>query len=637
MPGVIGYITKNKKDPAELKLLAEKMANFIKHQDEHIIDIMDIVEGKAFWGQVALNFMEKERELKQYDDNECSVLLWGTVYNEKNLISGCEHREKSGIGELIAFCYKKFGQDFIYKLNGDFIILIFDKRENKVIILNDRMGTYPLYFQISTENLIFASELKALFATHEIRNQLDYCAIADYFSFSAIMNNRTFLSDIKLLPPSTILTYNLVSGKTETKCYWDVLNNFGSKTGDKSEIYEELRHAFNNAVSKRLDGDTRLGLALSGGLDTRAILSAIDTDKYPLLTYTLGVPGCRDERIARQLSSIKKTRHTFANIDNNYIANYLENARTMVFLTDGFYPPFEFTEMMAYNELRKENFHILIRGHGGELAKSSLAWPFQVNRNVMELKQYNGDYLKKILIEEGSFVKKSIKWKGRFNRHYETVDWKPVFREEIYLKIKDAAYTSLDSMLSKVNGNLHPADICTYFYMHVESGRRTASALSIFRNQVEVRMPFLDSDFVRNLLNVHYSYRNTTDLHKYIISRNSPELMKIPDSNTGAPLTAGHFRISMIEKFTTLMKRLNIKGYLHYQNFHDWIRMKMGDIEGVLLDQRTLERGIYNADGIKTIIHQHMNEGYDHGYMIGSLLGLELWFRMFIDGNYLYK
>jgi len=632
MPGFVGYLSSKNDKKAEIIPVVHKMAQSIKHEVDHRIDVNSIIQGQVAWGQVMLSFMEKTAGTRKYEDENCSILFWGDLYNaDKFTINGPFSKEPP-LGKIMVDLYKQYGRDFVYHLEGDYIILLFDKKEKKLLIINDRLGSYPLYFKVSRDNLFFASEVKALLVTNKIKKALDYQALADYFSFGSIFIHRTFLLDIQLLPPATILSFNLESGHFSLEKYWDVRDAFGSEKGEKADLYEALRITFNRAVMKRLKGEEKLGLALSGGLDTRAILSAINTDAYPLLTYTVGVSGCRDERIASQLAAVKKTTHTFAPADEQYLSQYLPYARLMIFLTDGFYPPFESTEMLAYNALRNENFSILIRGHGGELAKSSLAWPYQVNKLVMDLEQGEGASLGEMLRNNGSFVSRSMKWENLFKRHYVPVDWKLIFTEDFYSKLKGSACSSFHNLFKDVEGILPPPDICTFLYLVTEINRRTTSALSIFRNQVSVRMPFLDHEFLTQLLRMDHRYRNNTDLHKHIVSRNCPELMRIFDSNTGAPLTASPFLVSLMEKYSIFMERIKIKGFLHYQSFHDWIRKEIGQISDILLDQRTADRGLYNLKGLKILLEQHVNERYDHGYMIGSLLGLELWFRMFIDG-----
>jgi asparagine synthase (glutamine-hydrolysing) len=123
-------------------------------------------------------------------------------------------------------------------------------------------------------------------------------------------------------------------------------------------------------------------LSLSGGLDSRAVLSAIDCKSNPISTYTLGVEGCADEVIARELAQIADVPNHFLEMNAKYLTEGVENIRRMVSLTDGMYLTHGLTEMLVLRFLEGSDSNVLLRGHGGELAKASLAWPLHTDERI---------------------------------------------------------------------------------------------------------------------------------------------------------------------------------------------------------------------------------------------------------------
>ena len=136
-------------------------------------------------------------------------------------------------------------------------------------------------------------------------------------------------------------------GVVRSSVYWRLAQAFQPWEGSWAAYVETLRQAFNGAVQRALSGEHGIGVSLSGGLDSRAILSAINCAQMPISTYTLGVKGCADEVIAQKLSRIAGTKHRFFELDKRYLKGFLAKLRKMVSLTDGMYLSHGLTEMLA--------------------------------------------------------------------------------------------------------------------------------------------------------------------------------------------------------------------------------------------------------------------------------------------------
>jgi asparagine synthase (glutamine-hydrolysing) len=171
-----------------------------------------------------------------------------------------------------------------------------------------------------------------------------------------------------------------------------------------------------------------------------------------------------------------------------------------------------------------------------------------------------------------------------------------------------------------------------FFYIYEWIRRQVVASLSIFRTQVEIRMPYLDEDFLKMLLKLPINMRYEGELQIAVVKYFAPALLKIPNSNTGAPLDAGKWRLWIIDKWNSLLKRLRISGYRHYTEFERWQRRYFKEkIKQIIFDQRTLGRGIYNPDGLKEVFYAHVTNKKNYARLLGTIVGLELWYRNFVD------
>src|SRR5262249_12632296 len=143
-------------------------------------------------------------------------------------------------------------------------------------------------------------------------------AWADYLTFGFLLGAKTLAKQVQLLPSASILTFYWEDGSCTLERYWRIDQAFQPWEGSYEAYVETLCQAFNDAVQKALSGGHGFGVSLSGGLDSRAILSAIDCAQVPICTYTLGVKGCADEVIAEKLSRLAGTKHRFFELDTRY-------------------------------------------------------------------------------------------------------------------------------------------------------------------------------------------------------------------------------------------------------------------------------------------------------------------------------
>ena len=281
----------------------------------------------------------------------------------------------------------------------------------------------------------------------------------------------------------------------------------------------------------------------------------------------------------------------------------------MVALTDGMYLTHGLTEMLVLKFLEEAEYSILLRGHGGELAKASLAWPLHTDERIF--KMHSKDEFVGYMFERVNYISGNVPLGELF-----TDDW--------WMQIRGGARRSLEDSVSDVK--LSPPDLCSYLYLTEHHRRFTVASLELFRNFVEVRMPFVDEEFLRVLFRGPSRWRDETAIHRAIIGKNSPALLKVRNSNTGAPGNAGPLVEKLWDKVNSVCKRLNLYGYRHYHSFERWMKENLlNSVEQVLLHPRCLGRGMYREAGLRRLIEETRRGVADRAYLLQILLILELW------------
>ncbi len=247
----------------------------------------------------------------------------GEIYNFQEIrleleALGYQFRSRTD-SEVVLNAWVEWGQSCIHKFNGMFAFAVWDKRDQSLYLVRDRYGIKPLYYGMWDSIFLFGSEQKAILAHPDARKTLDKEVLFEYFTFQNIFTDRTFLKQIKLLPPASIARIKL--GETSTPKihhYWDY-NFCEPKSPERPEAYlEELDRLIRQAVNRQLVTDVELGAYLSGGMDS-GTLTALAAKELPYIkTFTCGfdlssasgIELAFDERVkAEAMSARFKTEH----------------------------------------------------------------------------------------------------------------------------------------------------------------------------------------------------------------------------------------------------------------------------------------------------------------------------------------
>lgn len=539
------------------------------------------------------------------------VLFHGDLFNQAELAAELGLLPDAPVTEVARGLYRQSGPGFASRLKGSFCAAVLDDEARRVVLVTDRFGSYPLYWCQPPGIFAFGSEVRALVQAQSAR-ALNPLAVNDLFQFGYPTGDRTLASGVQLLPASSTLTFEWPDGQPKIERYAAWASAFSSTAIRKPEYTDAVAHAFDVSMGRAVEGQHRYGLSLSGGLDTRVLLSSLDRMGVPLSTFTLGGKGCADEVIGYQLARMAHTNHQFVPLEEGYLADLRAMAERMVSLTDGMYTSHGFTEVLALRSFERSDFNVLLRGHLGELAKAGTAWPLHTDAQVFGMRS-KAELIPYLLTRLES-TNHGSKARGLF-----TDAWAAAADPSV-------ARGSLDAALA--DADLSPADLCSYLYLTEYHRRVTVPSLEIFRNVAEVRLPLADEDFVSAVLQGPAKWRDGLEIHQTLVRRTNPKFLKVRNPNTGAPAGAGPVQEAILDKLNSVLRRLNVYGYRHYHAFDGWMRRTFLEIvDQVLLSPDTLGRGVLREAPVRQLVDTAKQGETAADHVLQVLVLIELWQR----------
>lgn len=325
MPGLCGFSGYTGSSPSPAGLL-KKMCDDLTYRRRHRTDTLFSDTGIAA-SRVHLGIVNGENQ--PFAADECAVWIDGEFYG------GNREDHESDPSMLARCCAGDNLCAFLRQCNGVFSAVMYDKKRRHIHLISDRFGLKPLYLCRFSGTIAWASELKPFRHFPSLSLSVSRERIGEFLNNGHLSGNATWFDDVTLLPPSTVFTWDLNSSTGSWFEYWS-WNKTEEQTGPThfDDAVQRLGTLFKKAVSIRCRPGERIGLGLSGGLDSRALFAAVPSFLEPVPVYTFGRKGCGDIAIARKVSRLRPSRHTIQILNaGTWLTNRIEG----VWLTDGQY------------------------------------------------------------------------------------------------------------------------------------------------------------------------------------------------------------------------------------------------------------------------------------------------------------
>jgi asparagine synthase (glutamine-hydrolysing) len=598
MPGIVGLITKQPRSLAEPQLLA--MLKSVCHEAFYQTGTWIDESLGVYVGWTALKGSLSETMPLLNARKDVCLVFSGQEYSDRR-----DSIDSTESGYLLRPCEED--PDFIQNLNGMFHGLIVDRARRVVTLFNDRYGMHRLCYHESKDTFYFATEAKAILAARPELREIDPRALGEFVACSCVLENRTIFKNIKVLPAASAWIFRN-SEIAQRNNYFEP-QQWENQTSLAAEpYYQELRSTLSANLPRYFAGRQPMGIAMTGGLDTRVILACHPPAPGSLPSYTFVGPfrESQDVRIGRQIADICQQQHQLIEVGSEFLSAFPRYAERSIYITEGTVDVNRASDLYVSEKARSIAPAKIVGTYGSEIVRHSVMF-----KPVQPL--------------EG------------------------LFRTDFLPLVHDAGVTYAG--LRKQ----HPVTFAAFrqspWYHH--------GVLALEQSQLTVRSPFMDNDFVRTVYRAPQGSATNGDVRLRLIKDGSPALARIP-SDRGVGGNA--VRISSVlgrayQEFTfkaeyaydygmpqTVSRIDHLFSGLHLErlflgrhkllHFRVWYRDVLSRyVREMLLDQRTLSRPYLEPKKVESIVKGHLKEGLNYTTEIHKLLSLELLHRLFYDAQ----
>jgi asparagine synthase (glutamine-hydrolysing) len=497
MPGLVGIISQS----AVAERTLDEMIASIKYQGRYKVD--KYVSPNCLLGRVHLGTWNPESQPIFNEDKNLCIFFDGKIYGHETRLEELKKRHNISVGNDAEFCLHSFeeqGKDFIKQLNGNFVLAIYDIKNRKIVIANDRLGFRVHYYAINDGRLLFAPEPKAILKDPAFIKELDEEAVAEFFTIGENWGEKTFFKGINVIRPATILTFDLNGLSKET--YWRLRYEPDYEKSEEGFI-DDLIRTLRKAVAIRMSDKHRYGVSLSGGLDSRTVISAMTPDQKKNLTAcTFGQDNCDEIKCARKAAKKAKVKeHIILDVKPEDV---VRNAEKDVRMTDGrlllalsFVHP-------TYDRF-KDRVDVMLDGYALDLTLGG----FHLTKDKMECRSKKE--LREIL---------RSKWS---NTSSELAD---LLNPEFYQRVKDSWPATFEKEFEDTVSE-HPGNIAHEFSMNTHVAWMHIGDVPP-RTYLEISHPTSDPEFVDVWRRVPPELRINHYLYRKFLMKLSPELARVP-------------------------------------------------------------------------------------------------------------
>ncbi|MFV2045681.1 MAG: asparagine synthetase B, partial [Anaerolineales bacterium] len=497
--------------------------------------------------------------------------------------------------ELVLNAYLAYGSRFVTRLEGAFHLAILDQGSKELVIANDRFGLRPLYWSKYQGRFAFAPEVKALLADPDFEKQLNLTAVAEFMRFEHLLGEKTFFEGISLLPVASLLRYQLVDKSLTITPYWEFPQSLSlSPQTPYPEIVEETARLFQQAVEKLATDTHRVGLYLSGGLDSRLIGACLAKNRSGFPTVSYGSKDCIDVLLSERISSvIGGTHHYFEFTDGRWVR---ENAHLHLDLTEGHHSWVHSHGISTLGQVRSImdvnltgwGVHWGLGGNSWDplLHDATDNWAFECYLFHLHTQKYT--------------------WPGLTEAEAHCL-----FTDEYQTRLQGLAFDSLRSQARKLRD--YPMEQQAEYFFILHHNRRLTQNFVVFNSShVENRFPGYDYELFDFINSIPATLRANRKLQQDVIEYVNPRLALIPRDRDGLLFTRKRSRRVPHHIFTRLKQRINRHlapvfqfPSQYYADYEKWLRTDLRSwATDVLLDGRMANRGIFNMEFIKSLLMQ---------------------------------
>ncbi len=372
MCGICGYIRKRGITLEKLRQMNDTM--YHRGPDDSGAEIYPVSGGYQLGlaqRRLAIMDLSALGHQPMHSDNGRVVLVYnGEIYNFKELreeLADYPFRSDCDT-EVIIAAYLKWGISCVNRFNGMFAIALYDREEEALYLIRDRVGKKPLYYWYEQGEIVFASELKPIMACPDFQARIDRGVLSRYLYQQYINAPESVYENVSKLAPGAILRFR--EGQIKIWNYWSVREAYGqaAKTpvGSYEEAKEQLKALLKRAVSLRMIADVPLGTFLSGGYDSSLVTAmAQEHASEPVKTFSIGFyeEKYNEAAYAKAVADYLGTAHTELMIEEADMLRLVDSIPK--YYDEPFADPSQIPTMLVC-KLAREQVTVALSGDGGD-------------------------------------------------------------------------------------------------------------------------------------------------------------------------------------------------------------------------------------------------------------------------------
>ncbi|HUC83861.1 MAG TPA: asparagine synthase-related protein [Candidatus Acidoferrales bacterium] len=596
MPGIVGVITR--RPAAETEPVVRTMVASLRHEGFYQTGTHAAPELGVYAGWVAHEHSFAAGQIFRNEQKDVTLVFSGECYLdplERNRLRHNGHHFAETGGDWLVHAYEEQKEKFFENLNGLFSGLLIDRRQRRVFLFNDRYGLERIYWHQTKEAFYFASEAKALLRVLPELREFDREGAAQFLGVGCALAGRTLFRNVCLLPGGSRWTFE--NGGCRRENYfspeqWEALPKLPGP-----EYEAQFQAVFGRILSRYYAADSKVGISLTGGLDTRLVMACHPHDARREICYTFTGPTGQtlDDRVAARVAAACGLAHQLLRLGPDFFSDFAAHADRTVFITDGC------SGVLGAHEIY---LHRLAR--------------------ALATLRLTGNY--------GSEICRAISTFKPLGLATE------IFQPD-FLPAVNAAAGQLAA------GKKHPDSFAAF----QEVPLNLFGNLVAGRSQLSFRTPYLDNELVALTYQCPASLKKSSLPAMRLVKACCPALDRIPTdrgfisdrsdpeifarrifaevtfkldycSNAGLPRPFG----PLDPVFKPLVRALGIAGLHKFLKYSTWFRQELTPYLTLRIDAaRKTGNGFWNAGALGRIIGQHLSGRKDFPSEINAVLTLE--------------
>lgn len=563
------------------------------------------------------------------DSGDIWLTYNGEIYNYKELRTRLQqagvHFSSQSDTEVILRAYEFYGEDCVEHLQGMFAFAIWDGRKQRLFLARDRLGIKPLYYRVDGEELTFASEIKGILAGSKERPEFNRAVLSEFLASRFVSDEATFFTGIRKLLPGYVMSWCVERGLSVRR-YWSPAQVKEDPTLKREDYVVAVRGELEAAVERHLMSDVPVGVFLSGGIDSSVLAGLMARQmNEPLQTFSVGFNerSANELDYARLVANHVKARHRDIVVSP---AQFFAHLPKMIWHED---EPIAFTSSIPLHivsKLASQDVKVVLTGEGADELFLGYDYRYRVTalnaRLAARYQQFVPGAVRRVVASAVPALPRRLRRYAQ--RSFLALDNTPrslffenfsVFTQKQRVALLGQEGAEAEAQLfakgladyagggSEVLACLSHADLGTYLVELLMKQDQMSMAASI-----ESRVPFLDDRLVE-LVNSIPTRHRLQGMRTKALLRDA-----MGDVVPQAVLTRGKMGFPV--------------------PISDWLRGPYwGLVEEFVLSRRCQTRELFEAQALATLAEEHRSGVADHAERLWLLINLEMWQRIFIDGE----